>query len=224
MPRKAAKKTGRKKKTVRRSPKLVLGGYPSSKMVRLRYAQPITLDAGAGGKAINVFRANSMYDPDLTGVGSQPANFDDWMNNYNHFTVLGSKIQVISTPDTTSAYVPAHLGILLSASGSSATGMSITTLYEQGLGKVATKVIGLTNNGRLTLTKTFSASKFFGKTKSSLIGSSLYKGDSASNPGEGAFFEVFTMSINGNNPSSIPVMVIIDYIAVLTEQHQSHDS
>lgn len=40
------------------------------------YAQSNTLSPAAGGVASQLFRGNSLFDPDATGVGSQPRYFD----------------------------------------------------------------------------------------------------------------------------------------------------
>lgn len=71
------------------------GGFPKSVFTKLRYVWNGTLNPGAGGiNAIQVFRANSVYDPDYTGAGNQPRGFDEWMAVYDHFYVKRSKIKV----------------------------------------------------------------------------------------------------------------------------------
>lgn len=41
-----------------------------------------------------VFRANSLFDPDFTGVGSQPLGFDQWAAFYRRYRVRASAIRV----------------------------------------------------------------------------------------------------------------------------------
>jgi hypothetical protein len=59
--------------------------YPCS----LRYGQAFTLTAGAAGVfgTEQVFRLNSLYDPDLTGTGHQPYGFDTLATLYFHYKV-----------------------------------------------------------------------------------------------------------------------------------------
>jgi hypothetical protein len=40
-------------------------------------------------QANQVFRVNGLYDPDVTGTGSQPAYFDQWSALYKRYRVLG---------------------------------------------------------------------------------------------------------------------------------------
>lgn len=53
-------------------------------------------NAGSGASSIlQVFRGNSLFDPDQTGVGSQPLTFDQWCPAlYTWYYVAASKIKV----------------------------------------------------------------------------------------------------------------------------------
>ncbi len=39
-------------------------------------------------------RLNSLYDPDLSGVGSQPVGFDQWSAFYNRYRVISTNVQI----------------------------------------------------------------------------------------------------------------------------------
>lgn len=93
MPRRYRKKktTNRgKKKVIIIKPKIPWAGIPLSRTVKLRYSAQVSMNNPIGG-AVHNFRANSLFDPDLTGVGSQPLGFDQMAALYNHYVVLGSK-------------------------------------------------------------------------------------------------------------------------------------
>lgn len=222
---KRSKPTNRKRKgrkrMVRKS-SLRLGGFPSSKMVKLRYAQEVSMTGGVG--QVHVFRANSLYDPDSTGTGSQPANFDRWMAVYDHYTVLGARITVRHSPTSTTDQAPAYTGILLSDDGTSSSGMTVSTIMEQSGQRTYPRILGLVNDINRSLSLNFSASKFFGKTKASLIGDGTYRGTSLANPTEQAYFEIYQKPVGGNTPGVFNYMVIIDYIAVLTEKKVDEDA
>ena len=211
---------------------LILGGFPTSKMVRFRYVQQITLNASAAAAAVHVFRANSLYDPDSTGTGHQPANFDRWTNIYDHYTVVGSRIRVKFTPSTTNNNTPAIIGIVLSDSGSEISGNNWSTedLLEKRLTKASWRSVGYVGNPSVPrVAKNFSARKFFGKPNGTMIGDGQYRGrmgnfGTGGNPAEGAFFEVFSTNIAGNDPANLPLLVTIDYLAVLTEPKPEDES
>lgn len=90
-------------------------------MVRLRYVQEVQLDAGTGTYSQNLFRCNSLFDPDYTGVGHQPKGFDEWAGVYNHYTVMKSTITAKAVTQTTSHTLPGIAGILLTSSSAGVT-------------------------------------------------------------------------------------------------------
>lgn len=67
-------------------------GFPRQFMTKLVYNQVIDFN-GATQFQNHVFRANSVYDPDYTGVGNQPMWFDEFAQLYQRYTVYASKIQ-----------------------------------------------------------------------------------------------------------------------------------
>lgn len=53
------------------------------------------------GIVANVFRGNSLFDPDFTGVGSQPLGRDEWSAFYRRYRVLASKVTITATTTDT---------------------------------------------------------------------------------------------------------------------------
>lgn len=201
-----------------------IGGFPKRKLVRFRYVQEKTIDAGIAPIGVQVFRANGMFDPDLTGTGHQPSNFDVWINSasgiYDHFTVLGSKITVSPVQSGQGSNSPgAYFGILLSDSGTRASSMTIEEIMENKLCKFSRVPVGIaTGYNRNTLTRGFSAKKFFGrKNSSSIIGDVQMRGSASADPTEQAFYELFVGSVAGTDPAAQSFLIEIEYIAMLTE-------
>lgn len=73
-----------------------VGGFPDHARVTLRYSEDVTLTSTTGVPGIYTFRGNSVFDPNLTGTGGQPCNFDDFAVHYNRYRVMGSRISVSS--------------------------------------------------------------------------------------------------------------------------------
>lgn len=69
-------------------------GFPNSIITTMRYAEVFTKTSTLGGIAFNTFNANSIFDPNNTGVGHQPMYRDQWAGVYNQYVVIGSKITV----------------------------------------------------------------------------------------------------------------------------------
>lgn len=212
-------------KRVRRNPmtsrSLVLSGFPTSKVVRLRYVTQTALDSNPLTLPIAtvVYRANDMFDPEVALGGHQPMGFDQWMALYDHFTVIGSKISVKFINNTNGARVPGLCGIMLNDTTRIGQGNSITTLEQLLENRYRTGVTlgNIAGDMRQTVTKTmrFSSRRFF--RKKAIVGDDLYRGSRTSSPQEDAVFEVFYTTIGSNDPTVINLLVTIEYIAVLTE-------
>jgi len=69
---------------------------------QLVYAEQVGLTLTTGGPAFYVFSCNGLFDPNVTGTGSQPLYFDQLMAIYDHYTVVSSTIEarLIGAPAT----------------------------------------------------------------------------------------------------------------------------
>ncbi|UYD39100.1 MAG: capsid protein [Wigfec virus K19_562] len=63
-------------------------GQPKRKTVIMPYSTNVSLTSVVPGASQNyVMRANSIFDPDVTGAGHQPLSHDQWALFYNHYVV-----------------------------------------------------------------------------------------------------------------------------------------
>jgi len=176
--------------------------------VKLNYVDRINLDPAALGlTAVHVFRANSLFDPDVTGGGHQPRGFDQVMPLYQHFVVVSARITVLGKGTDTAATI---VGIALS----DAATLQTANGYIEGRNRVFK---GTSREGLdIKVSKTFSARKFLSKPHP--LSEDRLQGSDATNPDEGAFFHVF---IQGNDAAGDFTVsswrVIIQYSAILTE-------
>lgn len=66
---------------------------PDTTMIKMVYSDYRALGA-AGSQASYVYRLNSCFDPDFTGVGGQPDGFDQWKTLYQQYRVMACDVQV----------------------------------------------------------------------------------------------------------------------------------
>ncbi len=218
--RRRRKRTFSRKSRRRRRTTLPLGGFPLKKLVRFRYVAEITFDATATNPGVQVFRANSLFDPDFTNIGHQPGNFDRWSPLYDHYTVIGSKISIQPVLDDASGVIP---GLLVMALTAGETKDSLSTAFSLGGLQLVLEQPRLVKQQRQTgnrapynnLRMGFSAKRFFGLK--SVVGQSRYQASMDSNPTDPAHFEIMMMPLNGNDPDPATFIATIDYLAVLTE-------
>jgi len=85
----------RKKNATMMVPRTKLA-FPQGMRTKLRYVQQLQFEPNdATVIDLKAWRANSMTDPGITsGINHQPRGFDDFLDIYNSYTVLGSSIAV----------------------------------------------------------------------------------------------------------------------------------
>lgn len=209
MPRRYRKKRNRKKRKSK-IPRM----FPSdTQIVKLRYADSIQLDAGVGTPNAYVFRANSLFDPDYTGVGHQPLGYDEWGAFYQKYCVLGSRITVIVNTDSNSVGV----NQLVSVKCSDTVGLHDYPQTAIEDPNTATRVLNGVYNGKsglITLRKNYSCKNHFNLVDPMDSEQNVNHG---SNPADPVFFVVTAWDLDGVDPPNLHCTVIIDYIAKFSE-------
>ncbi len=208
------KRIPRKRTIVRRRRYIPDTPFPTRRMAKLRYVQSVQLAPTTGAAAIHSFRANSLFDPDLTGTGHQPYGFDQLMGVYNHYTVLGAKITVTFQNEGATALADnLVVGTLLNDDNVGSTDPSLLREYKNS--KYCYLNAGGSGQAK-TCVKTFSAKKFFGKKN--VVGAADYRGTSLTNPNELAIFWVWAAPNSTlDDPVGCTAGVTIEYIAMFTE-------
>ncbi len=85
-------KTTRKQTTqIARLPRAV-NIVPDIVLTKLRLYESLTNFTASVSYYGNIFRLNSLYDPDYTGTGSQPSGFDEWSFFYTNYRVMSVKV------------------------------------------------------------------------------------------------------------------------------------
>lgn len=188
--------------------------------VTLRYSEiiPVT-GAAAGVGVINSFRANSIYDPNFTGVGHQPMGHDEWSSFYQHYQVKGARIKAQLANQEQTGGEPVVFWVEL-ASTSTAT-LNPNTAIERG--RAAWKCVGQqTDTLAAPLNNEYDATKFFGKAMANQTTQVALFG---SNPGEDVFFHVGYAPMSSlATPRLWQLLVVIEYDCVFTEPKELLES
>lgn len=219
MPTKTKTKTRRRRTTARRKRKTYsqmtliknpsIGGFPKSAFTRLKYIYNGSLNVGAAGlNTVQVFRANSPYDPDQTGVGAQPRGFDQWMTLYDHFFVKRSKI-IVDFHNGDATY-EVQCGIAVR--DDTPTEAVALEYAEQDAVYTMLGRVGSSHNHK-RLTKYFS----FSKDNYAKYTSSENKGSASSNPSEISYFHVYAGSPWGQDATNTYFTATIYYDCLFTE-------
>lgn len=154
-------------------------------VTRLKFQQVRTLDPGiVGVPAIQVYRANSLFDPDLTATGHQPRGRDQLFTMFNNAVVIGCKITIEGSH--TSGIHNTIVGIAVRASSTVETDINS---YLESRNVKHTMLSGGSNTEPRKLSYKVNPNKFLGISKP-LANSKVLNTDTA-NPDTQCFFHIF---------------------------------
>lgn len=189
--------------------------FPTQWKRTLNYVDRIQLNPGTGGLTnTHVYRANGIYDPDFTATGHQPMGYDEIMQGYEKWTVIGSKITATFNPGGGTFTQPCIVGIELS--DTSGTTAGVGTIIERGRAKYKTVAAnGMGGPAVVTVTNGFSAKKFFGLSQ--LKGEDNYQGSVGSDPTRQAYYMLFGADTGTDDPGTIEVLVKIEYYVIFQQ-------
>lgn len=211
MPYRSKKKFQRrykKKKTLGNGPPT-----PPSLVRKLRYTDTIFLNPTTGSVATHWFSANGLFDPDITGAGHQPLGFDQYMTMYDHYKVLGSKINVTVLPNSDLSTQLSQQVVTCYLDDNVTATPDINNMIEQGL--TSYRLLGAGPGQKsIRLSKTFSNKRFF---KNKKFADSVV-GEATANPSDQAYFNLSSTSVTGGDPGPIACLVVIDYIVQFSER------
>lgn len=182
-------------------------GFPNTMTTRLKYSTFINLIGGIGTVAGNLYAANGIFDPDISGVGHQPMYRDVYAAIYDQYTVLGSKITVSFA--ATSA-LPCHVGI--GTDDDATTSANLETLMEQSNNVHA--LTGAPGAEVTTLSATYSPLKNIGVAVKDDGSSATAQG---SNPAELWVYKVWAISSDIGVATAVAIQVDIEYTVKFTE-------
>jgi len=176
-----------------------------------------------GATSYYTFRANSIFDPDFSGVGHQPLGHDQWSNFYSTYTVIGSKIMVKFAKDSSNSGTGESnylAGVLLHDSSAPPT-TNVDTLFEQGLSTPVKVGVGnMTSTNVVKVNKKFSAKRFFNITNIKDNQDRIGAGFGNNPPATGdAFFIVYAAVTipGGDSTSVIDVDATIEYYVLVSD-------
>lgn len=158
----------------------------TSQVATLRYAVDFNLDPGIGGTPIvRLFSANGCYDPDITGIGTQPRGFDQMMLLYRHYVVEEAMIELYADHSSNTT-----VGQVVSIAVKDGTGVvSRKGVLEETISTI--KALGNSVGGPSTqyLKMSVKPLQYLGTS----VKDDGVKGSASSNPSDQVIFSVSTM-------------------------------
>lgn len=176
--------------------------FPAQAQAIMRYSQVVSLNPSAGLTAPYLFRANSIFDPDYTGIGHQPYGHDTYASIYNHYSVAKATITMSPASSANSIY-----GISLTDD------TTVQADYDTIRETKGTKM-GICNQSVApTVVQVYSDKQNFSKTVSQPT-SALF----GASPAEVMYFHIWSegtsSTVEGNN---VDYLITISYIVNMWE-------
>lgn len=187
-----------------------VSGYPIGRSLTVKlkyYAQPFSLTALAGSQAQYIFRANSIFDCDLTGAGQQPFGYDQYSNFYARWTVTGCKATFRFTPTTSGASSYTRIGLQFGPNAAwLATQWPILPLAR-------TKILAGTNaaDGSKSVKMYCSTAKAAGVSKKKINTEDNWSGATGANPVNVTYLYVNAQQMSAADATALAVDGFLTY-------------
>lgn len=187
-----------------------VSGVPKTRICKLRYCDNVQIQNVSGGLNTAVYRANSIWDPQVALGGHQPMGRDFWAQAYKEYVVLGARITLYCGNDN--ADVPVTTGVT--------TSVTTNPLYTETTSFMESKtgqwVQLMDNRNAKRISSNYSAKKFWNikdiKDNREDIGS--VQDD---NPGKQCFFVIWSQPNDRVATTITRYTVVIDYIVSFSE-------
>lgn len=198
-------------------------GIPDLLRTKVKYAEnKILTDAIGGITKTQVYRGNSLYDPDYTGAGGQPVSYDQWANFYAHYKVNSCKIRVTFLSRTNlSANGNILVGIIPSISPTGATSLSAIEIIQQPYVKYAYITQGDGGKNSAVINSYMSTKKMFAVKNTD---AEEFSAAFTTNPADGWYFTVFAVSADESSTINVQCMVEVTYYSEFSERVQLFQS
>ena len=179
---------------------------------KLRYFFITSAATGAAGLyGEYAFRSNSLFDPDYTGVGVQPAGFSALATLYGRYRVIGARVKITAVNDAGGSTT-----VVFFQKDSTSTYSNITTACTQGFSKRAILSDQSGGKNQHTFTANIKPWEVLGVTKERYMNDDQYTAAVTSNPTLPGFFGLgyyaVTVAVN------IQMQVDVIYDAVLYDR------
>lgn len=192
--RKNDKKRGRRTVNVNRS----LQPFAQRYICKMKYAEVRQVAGPIGGGLVQYnWNLNSVWDPNLTGVGHQPYGYDQLVDLYNRYRVFRVDYAVSAYNSDAAGVTASVIGALPSNEPFTSSG-GVAELMENPRAKYVTQING---GGLKVLKGSISLPSLVGRSKAQYLADDRYQALSTASPAEQAILNIMAGTISGSGGS-----------------------
>jgi len=169
--------------------------FPSRYICKMKYCESVNGVGGPAGAGYGnyQFSANSIWDPNATGIGHQPYGMDTLTALYNRYRVISCSYVINGTVTNASGVeTNSIIGVLSANEGAVVTG-GINEFQENPRSKFVTQYVG----NEKTLKGRIYVPALVGRTKSQYMADDRYQAQTNTNPAENAIINVYFGFMDG---------------------------
>lgn len=187
--------------------------FPKQLSNRMKYVDWLAVGL-SGGIGYWQMSCNGLYDPNVTGSGSQPAYFDQLKAIYNHYTVVKSKakftcVSPVNTTTLFTVYIDDDNSIN-------------TTAYKAAMLETAKSAMANTTvSNPVELWSSWDAVTYFGPNPQA---DPNLQGGATTNPTEQSYYTLVVGDVAGTTGSYVSVMVEMYFDVIWDERTTIPDS
>jgi hypothetical protein len=172
------------------------------------YEGLVGISPAAGSAVANVWRWNSVYDPDFTGAGTTACGYNQLSALYGRYRVLGAKCTCtfVNTSNTT------PLTVFMVVNPVTTVGVNITAILQQRY--VWSRAIGTyTGSAAVTHTVAGPVGRFYGVPEHQVRDEDDFAAVAGGNPNNGVYIHIGAYA-NGGSAGAVNLHVRIEYDVV----------
>jgi hypothetical protein len=181
---------------------------PSARRVRLSYSSNFQMaETAAGTGAFRVFRLNSIYDPDYSGVGTSAAGYSQMMTLYTHYRVnaAGFKLE---------AFIGGASGVVGFAPLMNQVTMNVNANTWRLLPYSKYALLSLNTSGGKNIANIsghFPLARMLGLTPAQYSTEMDYAAAAGANPTKNVYIAAFVQGIQGASVATASMVVTVEY-------------
>lgn len=171
------------------------------------------LNPGIAAVSSYVFDLNSLFDPNVSGVGHQPAGFDQMMSIYEEYCVYGVKYRIWGANSETS--LEAIHGVTIT---DQATGLTADPRVYLENGQTQWQCVASRGGGNISSFSGYvDVPKVHGVELKTYMNSDGFKGTASASPADRAFLHIWAAPMNATSDIGDQVFYVeLTYFAELS--------